>query len=528
VERGRRAGGHQSGGNLLSRQFADNRFGRGVFRRRAKKPDVSNTEKERFPRKLFRQCVRLTFLQKTGIIVTASGGLAMRKFTVVGVFWTILALACAQDVAKPPADDSSGGGDVEHFLVTFNPNGGEWPDEDAPARGITDDDGKVAMPALNPAYRYYVFSGWVTQKYEPLPAGADVPEEEFLTTETVITESCTVYALWKEKPVYTRTVYFFRAAGEPFYDQQFVSENTGFTLQKALPSPGAKEHHVSDGKWYTQPAGGTEFTPATVVLEDEMNVYAHWFPNTYLVYYIADADEGGIYSSAAFPFPNLTLGALPPEPEKAGFLFEGWFATQYAPLLANEPKPASGQMFGGEQITSNMSLYALWRVLPANMKHVRFYQYEGGPLQTTLFAAPIWDGVYILDVALPQPAAREHYTSDGKWYTATGEAVSRNMTVTEDMDVFARWSGARYVVYFHVNGGTGSEPLINVVYPNALGSVFPQTSMAGYALRGWYTKRFPALAVFDEVPGEYAAFEITRDAVITGNTHVYALWQGDE
>ncbi|MDR2521637.1 MAG: InlB B-repeat-containing protein [Spirochaetaceae bacterium] len=451
----------------------------------------------------------------------------MKKIRVVGVLWIVLALGCGQEVAAPPADDTAGGGEVVRFLVSFDPNGGEWPDAEAPTRGVTDENGTVAAPALNPAYGQYVFSGWVTQKYEPLPADAEVPEEEFLTTETVVTESCTVYALWKEKPVYTRTIYFFKTAGEPFYDQQFVSANTGFALQKPLPSPGSKEHHTSDGKWYTQPAGGTEFTPVTVVQEDEINVYAHWFPNTYLVYYYAEIGAG-IYYSEVLPYPNLTLGALPDAPEKDGYLFEGWFPNQYEALLANEAKPAAGQIFGGELVTHNMTLYALWRVLPQDMKHVRFYQYEGGPLQTTLFAAPIWDGVYILDVALPQPAARAHYTSDGKWYTADGGTISRNMTVTDDMDVYPRWIGERYVAYFHTNGGNGSEPLVNVVYPNPLGAVFPQTARAGYVLRGWYTRQFPALEVYDEMPAAYAVFAVTQDTVITENIHVYALWQRDE
>lgn len=119
-----------------------------------------------------------------------------------------------------------------------------------------------------------------------------------------------------------------------------------------LPTPPEKSGFGFEG-WYMEPEGaGGEFTASTVVTRN-ITVYAKWNQN--YRYTVRFDDQGATTpvgeTSVVVGSPNTTVGALPSEPTRDGYVFGGWYTEQNG----------QGNVFTKDTIISgNITVYANW------------------------------------------------------------------------------------------------------------------------------------------------------------------------
>jgi uncharacterized repeat protein (TIGR02543 family) len=164
--------------------------------------------------------------------------------TVMVLLLTVFFAGCEQPVEP---------GEVT-FTVTFDIQGGT----PQPQASIVNE-GAVINPLPVVTKADYTFQGWYTEA-----AGGT----EFTVT-TPVTGDITLYARWEAVPV-TFTVTFDVQGGTP---QPQASIVNGGTVINPLPVV-TKADYTFQG-WYTEAAGGTEFTVTTPVTGN-MTLYARW------------------------------------------------------------------------------------------------------------------------------------------------------------------------------------------------------------------------------------------------------------
>jgi len=146
------------------------------------------------------------------------------------------------------------------IIITFNANGGTV----SPATAQVNSEGKLTSANLpTPTKSGSLFGGWATA------AGAPV------TTNTVFTESVTIYAQWTNAPRYNIT---FNANGGKFEGRTEYSAYTddNFILLDPPIEP-TRDGYIFAG-WYDAATGGTRIQAEDdgYVFPRSMTIYAHW------------------------------------------------------------------------------------------------------------------------------------------------------------------------------------------------------------------------------------------------------------
>lgn len=116
--------------------------------------------------------------------------------------------------------------------------------------------------------------------------------------------------------------------------------------------------------------------------------------------------------------------------------------------------------------------------------------------------------------SMPEPM-RAGYTFAG-WYTDAddGDEVLSTDTVTDDITLYAHWTGNRITVTYSLNGGSCSSSSKTVTVGETYGTL-PTPTKTGYDFAGWYN-----------VSGTSGGTEITSSSIVTAtsNHYIYARW----
>ena len=116
---------------------------------------------------------------------------------------------------------------------------------------------------------------------------------------------------------------------------------------------------------------------------------------------------------------------------------------------------------------------------------------------------------------LPADPTKEGYTFAG-WNTkadGTGEAVTKDTVVSEDMTVYAvfKENAAQFTVTFNVDGKTQE---VKVEEGKAIGDKLPENpTKDGYTFKGWNTK------------ADGTGTVVTKDTIVNADMTVYAVFE---
>lgn len=187
--------------------------------------------------------------------------------------------------------------------------------------------------------------------------------------------------------------------------------------------------------------------------------------------------------------------ALPENPTKDGFLFEGWYTDSVCSDGKEWIKP--------ESLDADLTVYAKW----VEALFVTFDAQNGSESQSVRFDE---------NFVMPADPENNGYTFAG-WYTdaacTTGNEWTKPETLTESITVYAKWKKAmQYSVYFDPQNG---ENIIVLRFDENF--VMPaDPEKQDYAFCGWYTDRACT-----------EGNEWTKPETLNVNLTVYAKWEKD-
>ncbi|MBO4863580.1 MAG: InlB B-repeat-containing protein [Eubacterium sp.] len=212
--------------------------------------------------------------------------------------------------------------------VTFETNGGS-----AVATQSVEPGQKVTKPA-DPTKSGFTFAGWYTDSALTTPFDFNEP----------ITKNTTIYAKWIDATdSVTYTVAFNTNGGSPVSSQSVKSG------EKAVkPADPVKEGYIFDG-WYKDSECKTVFDFNTPITEPIM-LYAKWIDASAIKTHTVTFNTNGGSKVASQTVVHGKKAALPDDPTKEGYKFEGWFSDSALtkPFEFNDP------------ITDDVMIYAKW------------------------------------------------------------------------------------------------------------------------------------------------------------------------
>ena len=190
---------------------------------------------------------------------------------------------------------------------------------------------------------------------------------------------------------------------------------------------------------------------------------------------------------------------IPDVPQKAGFVFAGWYFDSETTKPFNFLKDTKSLMH-------DITVYAKWTPI-----HILSLNTNGG---TQIPDISFIEGNGLERLDIPDDPQKEGYLFAG-WYldsenTKPFDCLKDSKYLKNDTTVYAKWNAIAYTVRFESNGGTAiTNQTIDygnkVVQPSA-------PSKTGYTFAGWYTTN--ALST---------EFNFTND-VIKENKTLYAKW----
>jgi uncharacterized repeat protein (TIGR02543 family) len=379
------------------------------------------------------------------------------------------------------------------YTVTFNDQSATTPVNPTSQIVIAPATTVASLPSA-PVKKGYIFGGW----YTAINGGG----VQF-TTSTAVAGNSTVYAKWNS---YSYTVTFDdQNAITPVYPKTKTVASPATTVG-TLPTPPGKPGY-SFGGWY--PAingGGTEFTASTVVTEN-ITMYAKW--NTY-AYNVAFYDQGATTpvtpTSKTVISPATTIGSLPSQPSKTGYIFGGWWY--------NAPPNGVWSVFNANtEVTASISVYAQWN----NYSYTVTYNDQGATTPANPATKSVASPKTTVE-SLPTPPIKPGYVFGG-WYTAIsggGAQFFANTVVTGNITVYAKWNSYSYTVTYNDQGATtpASQTTKSVASPKTTVEALPTPPIkSGYVFGGWFTA----------ING--SGSQLLATTAVTGDITVYAYWK---
>lgn len=334
----------------------------------------------------------------------------------------------------------------------------------------------------------YTFGGWFKDT-----AGTQAAE--------AVTESSTVYASWT-KDTYNIT---YELDGGTNAAGNAATYQYGDTVTLDDPTKTvAGEKWRFDG-WYTDAgfAAESKITEIAATETGNKTVYAKWVQQFTVTYHIDTNTEGTIQGDAPAAV-TVDTGATVAMPTVTatltGYEISGWYTDNTLNNVFAFSTP----------ITADTDLYAKW-TSTANMKTVTYYM--NGDTEGEVYGTPQQVAENTAITNFPTDPTRANYDFGG-WYkdaACSGEAVTVNEVVTDDLSLYAKWTLKKYNVTFN-SGCDTTVPAQQVEHGSH--ATKPDTALVngGKVLMGWYTDNTFATE-FD-----FATQDITAD------TTVYARW----
>ena len=220
-------------------------------------------------------------------------------------------------------------GDFENFTVKLDPRNGE------PVESVTVPyESKVPCPEEAPVIAGNTFQGWFTE-----------PEciNEWICENDFVTHNITLYGKWEN----SYTVTFDPQNGGPEIKALFASD------VKILPPAVVYEGYQIDG-WFTQ--DDVEWDFDNDVLSGDLSLFAKW--TLQIIQYTVTFDsQGGSNVTSVKVEPDAKI-SQPSNPTREGYSFDGWYKEAACTNVWN---------FANDAVTGNMTLYAKWIKLQANI-----------------------------------------------------------------------------------------------------------------------------------------------------------------
>ncbi|MDR2347928.1 MAG: InlB B-repeat-containing protein, partial [Bifidobacteriaceae bacterium] len=347
---------------------------------------------------------------------------------------------------------------------------------------------RLTEPSQRPERSGYTFQGWYKDSAAQTAwnFGADL---------VPVTGAVTLYAKWQANTYRVS----FDANGAGATTPSPASKDVVYgSAYGDFPAP-SREGYQLEG-WYTVPTGGQRVASTDAVRTASAHtLYAHWTGNAATVkfynntYYVDDDDETNDdnteHAAGATANAGKRVGdklTLPPPPERAGYVFNGWTADR------------AGQSrwdFDGFVVPTSgvVELYATWGEKGVT---VSFDPGPGAPKPNNVEAA--FGGR--VQTVNPTPT-REGYRlagwnvvdSGANWIVGPYGTIlsSANGVVGADTDnptlsLVARWELSSVAVSFDTAGGSAPPPPTTGQYNSPLTAApSPAPTKAGYTLTGW-------------------------------------------
>ncbi len=375
-------------------------------------------------------------------------------------------------------------GTVEEFnkakevTLSFDGNGGT-----AGKTSMTAEPGK-AIGALPSATRTgYTFAGW----YTATTGGSRITEQ------TAAPEAAaTYYAHWTVNR-YTAT---FHSAGS----------NNGASITRnyqeafgTLPTTERTGYRFKG--WYTAENGGNAVTSATKMGSANVEYYAQWEANRFMVVYDANGGTGrmGISTFTYGAENTLSANAF----AKTGYHFAGWAREPEGEIVFRDNAKA-GSLTSDPDAT--LYLYAVWEANPYSVTLHR--NLDGGD-----DASVVQQYQYDREYRLPENVfEKTGYTftgwtagRDGSGESHEDGAKVHNWAESGTIDLYAQWTPNPYRLYYGANGGQVEHSHKEVIYDAAIGEL-PVPKRTNYRFIGWtlHGKPVEAANLYQTAADSYA------------------------
>jgi len=390
------------------------------------------------------------------------------------VFLLIAAVAVIGLLSGCPAETpepSSG-----NVTVTFNTNGAE--SEPIPPITLKKGESMGNKYPDDPSLTDCYFDGWHSGVAE-------------YKEDTPINASITLTANWlleiEVTPADLVTITFLPNGGNAM-SPNVVKILKNRNLGSQYPTPTyPQDTKTFDGWWQNLNTSNEREITSKTVIETNTIVRAKWNPIPVTVSF--NTDGGSPATIAPVPLEKGdTLGAqFPAAPAKTDFFFLGWYKaddTEYVDIyLDNTP------------IMETLTLKARWMSLSGETVWTVSFNKNHDDTQGFTEAVPptmnVPDDMKI--VGLPVPPTRTYGWSAGMvfdgWNTeadGSGEAFTTNISVTDEIEVFAKWKyqpGTPYVdgdTLVHIGPEVGNSPSSDQTQGTWSGSISEENGSATY------------------------------------------------
>ena len=332
----------------------------------------------------------------------------------------------------------------DYATVTFDTQGGS---EMAP---LTVKKGSQLGDTV-PQYKNHKFINWHKDSFT-----GDVIE-----STTVINESMTLYAEWKENPIVT-----FDSGGISLPIQKRVEY--GSTVG-ALPqfAPNVNMYKTLIG-WFTEPTGGTQITTLTPVTEN-VTYYAQWGWRPRF-----NTNGGKITSDTTYPIQansNYTIATLPTA-VRDGYTFNGWYLSDGTTKLKD-----------GDTVDLSLGVEIVAHWTNAGTITVTFDK-NGGLLDSSLTTLKYYKGEAFGSLPIPTRNSSDVFKG---WYNGDTR-YDENSIAETDITLTAKWAQKVHTVTFNPGSGTmNSSSKTQKVADGDTIQTLPGAKLTNYIHRGWYT-----------------------------------------
>jgi uncharacterized repeat protein (TIGR02543 family) len=363
--------------------------------------------------------------------------------------------------------------------LSFNSQGGP------PVEALIVADGETAARPPDPTRPDFDFQGWYKEA---------VCENPWDFAVDRVTAHTTLYAKWTAMAT-EFAVAFDAQGGIPVPAAQTVARGG-----KALTPPDpVLEGHTLIG-WFTEVSALNRWDFDTPVTRN-LALYAKW-SETVLeegTWELSFNSQGGPPVEAQIVADGETA-VRPPEPERQGYYFDGWYKEAACENLWD---------FDTDTVTAHASLYAKWTVIVVELT-VRFNAQGGTPAPANQTVAQggkatrptvARDGFMLLDWALaPLDGPAWDFAAD---------------TVEEDLTLYARWTELaedQAALAFDALGGAPVPPAQAVAKGGKATRPASDPERNGFAFDGWFKE-----------PAGLNPWDFAVDTV-DADTTIYAKW----
>ncbi len=326
-----------------------------------------------------------------------------------------------------------------------------------------------------PVRNGFSFKGWYTK---PVADNATPDTARVLETDIASSDNLKLYAAWST----SKYSVFPNANGGKFSASQTIpwgfnhGDKYGSYVTEPEYIPKAPDGYTFDG-WYTEKEGGVKIQ-ATDTVTKGGEIFAHWKANQFKLTLKLNY-EGAADIVKSVDYDTELSKVLPsPEPDRAGYAFEGWF----------KDKACTEKIDSKLKITDDVTIYAKWKEAKKVDLDVNggklpdghpgyVYVYQGGTYEK--LPTPTWPGSIFKG-----------------WYTTAktgGKEVKQGDTILTSGSIpeklYARWESKKITVHLDYNGAPNDPGrTITCSVGDTYKSLPAYLSWAGHEFMGWYTK----------------------------------------